>query len=129
MRLRCTNPRPKSKRRLSSRPGLNAAYQNFFTAVEVNAALSLSLRVLVRARHTGARTEGGQMRHRERAPCVERTEYSRASVEAIGPHGASGRAGCHDTPHDDTRSSTDPDRELRLLDFSRIVLFENIRAN
>jgi len=31
---------------------LNAAYQNFYTAVEVNAGLSLSLRVLERARNS-----------------------------------------------------------------------------
>jgi hypothetical protein len=43
---RCTNAAP----RYQAAQALNAAYQNFYTAVEVNAALSLSLRIVVRAR-------------------------------------------------------------------------------
>ena len=43
--------------------GLNAAYQNFY--VEVNAVLSLSLRILVRAGSSRFRAEG-RMRHRKR---------------------------------------------------------------
>ena len=37
---------------------LNATYQSFYAAVEVNAALALLLRVLVRARNRGAQMEG-----------------------------------------------------------------------
>ena len=42
-------------------PVLNAAYRNFYTAVEVNAALTLSLRGLVCARNSRPRVEGGHV--------------------------------------------------------------------
>lgn len=55
-----------SAHRYQAAQGLNTAYQNFYTAVEVNAALSLSLRVLLRARNSRRPRGGYQLRHRER---------------------------------------------------------------
>lgn len=103
--------------------GLNTAYQNFYTAVEINAALSLSLRVLVRARNSC-----GPHRRRSDAPPRARPvqwsgrEYSSSGAfEQPSDVMVSGRPDCAMIPKSTRRYPIrvrrDPDRELfRLLE-------------
>jgi hypothetical protein len=121
---RCTNP---VAPRCQAAQVLNAAYQNFYTAVEVNAAPSLSLRVLVRARLVAPARR--PVRSATASTPWRWTHENTREVERLNSHQRHGAFGRPDSAITEPIHATIPDPLCDLIPESRPVSTSRILSH